>query len=44
MKTYILTMRVETDDDVTADQIREELYEAARDVPFSFEVTDTTEQ
>ncbi|MGW1468535.1 hypothetical protein ACWCPT_29835 [Streptomyces sp. NPDC002308] len=39
MKTYTLTMRVEADDNITPDQIREELYDAAEGVPFSFEIT-----
>ncbi|MFH8483624.1 hypothetical protein [Streptomyces sp. NPDC018055] len=43
MKTYILTMRIEADDDVNPDQIREELYDAGGDVPFGFDITAVTE-
>lgn len=32
MKTYTLTMRVEADDEITSEQIREELYDAAEDI------------
>ncbi|MFJ6238910.1 hypothetical protein ACIQH0_33065 [Streptomyces griseus] len=43
MPTYILTMRIEAESDVTPDQIRDELYNAAEDVPFGFDVTTITE-
>lgn len=39
MKTYTLTMRIEADDDVAPEQIREAIYDAGVDVPFGFEVT-----
>lgn len=39
MPIYTLTMRIEADSDVTPDQIREELYDAATDVPFGFDIT-----
>ncbi|MGW2739149.1 hypothetical protein ACWC4D_33740 [Streptomyces sp. NPDC001288] len=44
MKTYILTMRVEADDDVNEAQIREEIYDACPDVPFGFEITSVSEE
>ncbi|MFE4915867.1 hypothetical protein ACFRCX_30650 [Streptomyces sp. NPDC056652] len=44
MKTYVLTMRIEADDAVDADRIREEIYDATEDVPFGFDITDITEQ
>ncbi|WP_157874565.1 hypothetical protein [Streptomyces sp. AcH 505] len=43
MKTYTLTMRIEADDDANAEQIREELYDAAGDVPFGFDITEVSE-
>ncbi len=39
MTTYILTMRIEADEDVNAEQIREEIYDACPDVPFGFNIT-----
>lgn len=39
MKTYILTMRIEADDDINEEQIKEEIYDACPDVPFGFEIT-----
>jgi len=44
VKTYILTVRVESDDDLTAEQVREELYIAGGEVPFSFDVTSIEEE
>ncbi|MER0476784.1 hypothetical protein ABR737_00165 [Streptomyces sp. Edi2] len=44
MATYTLTMRIEANDDITPDRIRDELYEAAEDVPFSFDITDISER
>jgi hypothetical protein len=44
VKTYILTMRIEADDDVTAEQIREEIYDACEDVPFGFDITSISAQ
>lgn len=44
MKTFILTMRIQADDDVTAEQIREEIYDACPDVPFGFDITSITAQ
>ena len=44
MKAYTVTLRVESDDDLTAEQIREEFYIAGADVPFSFEVTSVDEE
>ncbi|MGW4222969.1 hypothetical protein ACWEG1_05880 [Streptomyces bauhiniae] len=38
MKTYTVTIRVEADDDVNADQIREEIYDACPDVNFGFDI------
>lgn len=37
--TYILTMRIEADSEVTPDKIREEIYDACPDVPFGFDIT-----
>jgi predicted DNA-binding transcriptional regulator AlpA len=39
MKTFILTMRIEAGEDVTPEQIRQEIYDAASDVPFGFDIT-----
>lgn len=36
---YTLTMRIEADEEIDAARIREEIYEACRDVPFGFDVT-----
>ncbi|MFJ2961148.1 hypothetical protein ACIPIC_02425 [Streptomyces collinus] len=44
MKVYTLTVRVESDDDLTAEQIREELYMAGGDVPFGFDITSIEEE
>lgn len=38
MKTYTLTMRIEAGEDVTPEQIRQEIYDACPDVPFGFDV------
>ncbi|HEY6116649.1 MAG TPA: AlpA family phage regulatory protein [Candidatus Dormibacteraeota bacterium] len=38
MATYIATMRIEADSDVTPDQIRQEIYDACSDVPFGFDI------
>ena len=43
MKVYTLLMRIESEDDVNADQIREELYDATEDVNFGFDITSITE-
>lgn len=43
MATYTLTMHIEADGDVTPAQIREELHDAAEDVPFGFDITAVTE-
>lgn len=43
MRVYTLTMRLKADDDITPDQIRDELYGAAEDVPFGFDITAITE-
>ncbi|WP_237280592.1 helix-turn-helix transcriptional regulator [Streptomyces caniscabiei] len=39
MQTYVLTMRIEADAEVTPEQIRQEIYDACPDVPFGFEIT-----
>lgn len=39
MKVYTLTMRIEADDEINEEQIREELYMAGGDVPFGFDIT-----
>ena len=44
MKIYTLTMRIEAEDDVNADQIREEIYDATGDVNFGFDITAITEE
>lgn len=44
MKAYILTMRIEADDDINEDQIQGEVYEACAEVPFGFTVTSVEEQ
>jgi len=43
MPTYTLTMSIESDSDITPDQIRDELYNAGENVPFSFDITTITE-
>jgi hypothetical protein len=43
MKRYDLTMRIEADDDVSAEQIRHELYDATEDVDFAFDITSVHE-
>ncbi|MFI8932541.1 hypothetical protein ACIG3E_33375 [Streptomyces sp. NPDC053474] len=43
MKTYTLTMNIQAGDDVDADKIRDEIYEAAGNVPFSFGIASITE-
>lgn len=44
MSTCTLTMRIAAGDDITPDRISEELYGAAEDVPFGFDITDVAEQ
>ncbi|MER8002947.1 hypothetical protein [Streptomyces sp. NPDC095613] len=44
MKTFTLTMRIETDDDITDEQIRGEVYEACDEVPFSFHIIRVDEE
>jgi predicted DNA-binding transcriptional regulator AlpA len=44
MKVYTVTLRVETDSDVTPDQIRQEIYDACPDVPFGFEITSVEQE
>lgn len=39
MSTYTLTMRIEADEEVAPEQIRQEVYDACSDVPFGFDVT-----
>lgn len=36
---YTVTMRIEVDEETDADRIRDEIYEACRDVSFGFDVT-----
>lgn len=36
---YTVTLRVEADEDVTPEQIRQEIYDAGTDLPFGFDVT-----
>lgn len=38
MKVYTLTMRIEAEDDISPDQIREEIYDACEDVSFGFDI------
>jgi predicted DNA-binding transcriptional regulator AlpA len=38
MSVYTVTLRVEADSEVTPDRIRQEIYDAAEDVPFGFDV------
>jgi predicted DNA-binding transcriptional regulator AlpA len=42
MAVYTVTMRVEAEAEVDAAQIREEIYDACRDVPFGFDVTEVS--
>lgn len=44
MKTYTLTMRIEADDDINEEQIKEEILDACPDVPFGFDITSVEEQ
>ncbi len=39
MAVWTLTMRIEADDDVNDDQIRNEIYDACTDVSFGFDIT-----
>lgn len=39
MSTYVVTLKVEADSEVTPDQIRQEIYDACPDVPFGFDIT-----
>lgn len=43
MKRFILTMRIEADDDVDEGLIREEVYNAGEEVPFGFDVVEIRE-
>jgi predicted DNA-binding transcriptional regulator AlpA len=43
MKTYVLTMRIEADSEVTPEQIRQEIYDAGTDLPFGFDITGVEE-
>lgn len=43
MTVYVVTMRVEAEAEVDATQIREEVYDACRDVSFGFDITSVTE-
>jgi predicted DNA-binding transcriptional regulator AlpA len=38
MSTYVVTLKVEADSEVTPEQIRQEIYDACPDVPFGFDV------
>lgn len=38
MKIYTLTMRIEAEDDISPNQIRDEIYDACEDVPFGFDI------
>lgn len=44
MKVYTLTMRIETDDDVSDEKIRGEIYDAFDEVPFSFHIIRVDEE
>jgi len=39
MSTYVVTLKVEADAEMTPEQIRQEIYDACPDVPFGFDVT-----
>jgi hypothetical protein len=43
MKVYTLTMRIEADDEINEEQIREEIYDACPEVPFGFAITKVEE-
>jgi hypothetical protein len=43
MKTYTLTMRIEAGEEVTPEQIRQEVYDAGADLPFGFDITSVEE-
>lgn len=43
MKRYILTMRIETEGDISEEQIKEEIYDACAEVPFGFDITGVEE-
>jgi hypothetical protein len=40
VKVYTLVMRIEADDDISPEQIKEEIYDACTDVPFGFDITE----
>jgi predicted DNA-binding transcriptional regulator AlpA len=44
MKTYVLTLRIEADSEVTPEQIRQEIYDACADVPFGFDITSVEQE
>ena len=44
MATYLVTLKVEADAEVTPDQIRQEIYDACPDVPFGFDVVSVEEE
>lgn len=39
LMVYTLTMRIEADEEVTPERIRQEIYDACPDVPFGFDIT-----
>lgn len=44
MTTYTLTMRIEAGEEVTPEQIRQEIYDACDEAPFSFDITAINEE
>jgi hypothetical protein len=43
VKTYILTVQIEAEDDMTPESVREAVYRATDHVPFSLDIIGTEE-
>ena len=43
MKTYILTIEVEAEDDMTPERVKEAIYRVTDEVPFSLDVLEVQE-
>ncbi|WP_181849612.1 hypothetical protein [Streptomyces parvulus] len=44
MKTYTLTMSIQTDNFIDEEEIRQQIYNACNEVPFSFDITNVAEE
>lgn len=43
MKTYILVMQIEAEDDMTPERVKEAIYRTTDDVPFSLDILEVQE-